>query len=75
LPARTGYNAAFFLAGRGVARCLIALGRAAEGRDVLEWLARLDPEEPLVRGMLVEFEDPQRVAASRPDRSGREARG
>ncbi|MFN0052361.1 MAG: hypothetical protein ACKV0T_09220 [Planctomycetales bacterium] len=55
LPADKEYNGAFFLSGRGVARCLIARGQRAKGREVLELLARLDPEEPHVRDLLHEL--------------------
>ncbi|HTI49897.1 MAG TPA: hypothetical protein VL475_03060 [Planctomycetaceae bacterium] len=57
LPANKEYNAAFFLAGRGVARCLIARGQDAKGREVLEQLARLDPQEEHVRGLLAELKE------------------
>src|SRR5579864_3407375 len=36
LPAKKDYNGPFFLAGRGLARCLIARGNKTEGRDVLK---------------------------------------
>jgi hypothetical protein len=57
LPANKEYNGAFFLAGRGVARCLIARGQNARGREVLEQLARLDPREEHVQGLLAELND------------------
>lgn len=57
LPARREYNSEFFLAGRGLARCLIARGQRAEGRQVLEQLARFDPEEKIVQGLLAEMNE------------------
>jgi len=55
LPAGIDYNRAFFLAGRGLARCLIAGGKRAEGRDVLQQLARFDPQEEHVKALLAEL--------------------
>jgi hypothetical protein len=57
LPANKEYNGSFFLAGRGVARCLIARGQHAKGREVLEQLAKLDPQEEHVRGLLAELDE------------------
>lgn len=57
LPANKEYNPAFFLAGRGVARCLIARAQLEKGREVLEQLARLDPREENVRGLLKELDE------------------
>lgn len=57
LPANKEYNGPFFLAGRGVARCLIARGQHAKGREVLEQLAKLDPEEKHIRELLVELKE------------------
>ncbi|MSR56299.1 MAG: tetratricopeptide repeat protein [Planctomycetaceae bacterium] len=57
LPANKEYNGAFFLAGRGVARCLIARGQIDKGREVLELLARLDPQEATIRGLLAELKE------------------
>lgn len=57
LPANKEYNNAFFLAGRGVARCLIARGQQEKGREVLEQLARLDPQEKDVRALLDELSE------------------
>lgn len=62
LPARRDYNRHFFLAGRGLARCLIAGGKIAEGREVLERLARFDPREPDVQHLLEEL----KTRSSRP---------
>lgn len=59
LPAGRAYNRAFFLAGRGLARCLISLGQNDAGREVLERLARFDPRDPDVRGLLIELDDSQ----------------
>jgi Tetratricopeptide repeat len=55
LPAHKDYNKAFFLAGRGLARCLIARGKPQEGREVLNALARFDPREASVRALLDEL--------------------
>jgi hypothetical protein len=60
LPANKEYNGAFFLAGRGVARCLIARGQHARGREVLEQLARLDPREEHVQNLLAELNERER---------------
>jgi hypothetical protein len=57
LPARREYNRAFFLAGRGLARCLIARGQHKEGRDVLVQLARFDPQEEHVKSLLKELDE------------------
>lgn len=55
LPATKEYNPEFFRAGRGAARCLIALGSRAEGLEILKRLAELDPQEPNVRALLDEL--------------------
>jgi len=55
LPADRDYNRAFFLAGRGLARCLISGGKEREGRDVLEQLLRFDPREADARRLLDEI--------------------
>jgi hypothetical protein len=57
LPARTDYNGPFFLAGRGLARCLIARGNKTEGRDVLKQLARFDPREETIQVLLKELSE------------------
>lgn len=57
LPARRDYNRAFFLAGRGLARCLIARGQQQEGRDVLVQLAKFDPQEEHVKSLLKELDE------------------
>lgn len=57
LPAKRDYNRAFFLAGRGLARCLIARGQPQEGRDVLVQLARFDPREEDVKSLLKELDE------------------
>jgi hypothetical protein len=57
LPANKEYNGAFFLSGRGVARCLIARGQHEKGREVLEQLAKLDPREANVRALLKELDE------------------
>jgi hypothetical protein len=56
LPANRDYNKPFFLAGRGLARCLIARGKRAEGREVLKQLARFDPREETVQALLAELD-------------------
>ena len=57
LPANQGYNPHFFLAGRGLARCLIAKGELKEGREVLEQLLKFDPGEPDTRSLLAELKE------------------
>jgi hypothetical protein len=57
LPAKRDYNRAFFLAGRGLARCLIARGQHQEGRDVLVQLAKFDPQEEHVKSLLKELDE------------------
>ena len=57
LPAKRDYNRAFFLAGRGLARCLIARGQHKEGRDVLVQLAKFDPQEEHVKSLLKELDE------------------
>jgi len=59
LPANKEYNGQFFLAGRGVARCLIARGQVDKGREVLEQLAKLDPREENVQALLAELSERQ----------------
>ncbi|MFM8224437.1 MAG: hypothetical protein ACKOJF_36525, partial [Planctomycetaceae bacterium] len=48
------------------ARCLIARGQRQEGREVLEQLARLDPREELVRGLLDELDEQDRTGQIPP---------
>lgn len=60
LPAKRDYNRAFFLAGRGLARCLIARGKDQEGRAVLVQLARFDPQEEHVKSLLKELDERER---------------
>ena len=57
LPAKKDYNQPFFLAGRGLARCLIARGNKAEGHDVLKQLARFDPREETIQALLEELSE------------------
>lgn len=57
LPANKDYNQPFFLAGRGLARCLIARGQKAEGREVLKQLSRFDPREETIRALLKELDE------------------
>lgn len=56
LPANRDYNRAFFLAGRGLARCLIARGLKDKGREVLMQLSRFDPREETVKSLLAELD-------------------
>ncbi|MBI3862112.1 MAG: hypothetical protein HY290_09480 [Planctomycetia bacterium] len=56
LPANRDYNGAFFLAGRGLARCLIARGQRDKGREVLVQLSKFDPREEHVKSLLVELD-------------------
>jgi hypothetical protein len=60
LPSSTDYNRPFFLAGRGLARCLIARGQRAEGREVLKQLARFDPRDETVQSLLQELDEQDR---------------
>ena len=55
LPADEGENRWFFESGRGLARCLIALGKPKEGREVLQALAKFDSQEEQVRALLAEL--------------------
>jgi hypothetical protein len=57
LPANRDYNRAFFLAGRGLARCLIARGQRDKGRDVLVQLLKFDPREETVKSLLKELDE------------------
>lgn len=68
LPAARDYNRPFFLAGRGVARCLIARGQRAEGREVLEKLSRFDPREEIIRSLLSELAAAEHEKKSPPGR-------
>jgi len=56
LPADRDYNGPFFLAGKGLARCLVSRGDKAQGLEVLKQLARFDPREASVRALLEELE-------------------
>lgn len=57
LPAAAGYNPHFFAAGRGLARCLIAKGDLRKGREVLEQLAKFDPQEPVTQDLLLQLKE------------------
>ena len=57
LPVDQGYNAPFFDAGHGLARCLVALGRIEEAEKVLRKLAQLDPSEPDTQSLLSQLEE------------------
>jgi len=76
LPANTDYNQPFFLAGRGLARCLIARGKRDDGREVLRQLLRFDPREEIVKSLLKELEErensprPPANSKSTPSESG-----
>ena len=63
LPADLEYNVQFFEAGRGTARCLVALDKRTEAREILERLTRLDPGEMQVRALLAELDEPPATAA------------
>jgi len=56
LPAEEGYNPHFFLAGRGLARCLISRGDRKKAREILKQLHKFDPDEPDVKALLDELE-------------------
>jgi hypothetical protein len=68
LPANIDYNQPFFLAGQGLARCLIARGKRSEGSEVLRQLARFDPRDETVQALLKEFEEQEksRLAQTNP---------
>lgn len=57
LPANRDYNRAFFLSGRGLARCLIARGQRDKGREVLVQLSKFDPREEVVKSLLAELDE------------------
>ncbi|MBS0261629.1 MAG: hypothetical protein JSS02_06690 [Planctomycetes bacterium] len=57
LPSNRDYNRAFFLAGRGLARCLIARGQHEKGREVLVQLLKLDPREENAKSLLDELDE------------------
>jgi len=61
LPANIDYNRPFFLAGRGLARCLIARGQKAEGREVLVQLSRFDPRDDTVQSLLKELDEQEKL--------------
>lgn len=57
LPADQGYNEPFFDAGRGLARCLVALGRIEEGEKLLKKLLQFDPDEPNTQSLLTQLDE------------------
>lgn len=61
LPASLGDNRHFFATGRGLSRCLIALGSRNDGRDVLQRLAKLDPNDKPTQSLLAQVrnQEPQ----------------
>lgn len=61
LPANLGDNRHFFAAGRGLARCLIALGNRNDGRDVLQRLAKFDASDKQTQSLLAQVrnQEPQ----------------
>jgi hypothetical protein len=61
LPANIDYNRPFFLAGRGLARCLIARGQKPEGREVLVQLSRFDPREEAVKSLLKDLDEQEKL--------------
>ncbi len=67
LPTQRDYNGEFFLAGRGLARCLIARGQRSEGRLVLQNLQKLDPRNTDVRDLLAELDEQERSGLVSPE--------
>lgn len=67
LPTQRDYNGEFFLAGRGLARCLIARGQRSEGRSVLQNLQKLDPRNTDVRDLLAELDEQERSGLVSPE--------
>lgn len=59
LPHPLGYNEHFFAAGRGLARCLIALKEVRTGQEVLELLAKYDPTEADTLSLLDQLRNPK----------------
>lgn len=57
LPSTEGYNAHFFAAGRGLARCLVARHEPTKAREVLEQLLRFDPTEEASKSLLQQLLD------------------
>lgn len=57
LPYDAGYNAHFFAAGRGLARCLIARQEPDKAREVLDQLTRFDPNEEGTKSLLAQLDD------------------
>jgi len=57
LPADQEHNRHFFDAGRGLARCLAALGKARKAREILERLLKFDPRDEPAQAMLAELKD------------------
>jgi tetratricopeptide (TPR) repeat protein len=57
LPCQEGYNAHFFAAGRGLARCLIARREPVKAREVLEQLLKFDPTEPQAKSLLEQLDE------------------
>jgi len=71
LPAGRNYNVQFFRAGLGLARCLLARGKAEAAGQVARQLARFDPSEKNVQAMLraLRARQPPGAAASNAARS------
>ena len=57
LPCEVGYNAPFYAAGRGLARCLISRNEPAKAREVLNQLLRFDPTERDTRSLLEQLNE------------------
>ena len=67
LPRDEGYNAHFYKAGRGLARCLIAKNDLAKGREVLKQLLKLDPEEPETLDLLQQLDEREEAKKKKPE--------
>lgn len=64
LPCTAGYNAHFYAAGRGLARCLISRHEPGKAREVLEQLLRFDPAEDNTRSLLEQLNERDQSASS-----------
>ncbi len=63
IPAGREYSGEFFAAGCGLARCLVAQGQVAAGRELLAELARFDPKNVVVQALCDELDHPAPCAA------------
>lgn len=66
IPSNRAVNTPFFAAGRGLARCLIAQGKLADGREVLEKLQRFDTNDESTKSLLAELKERERAARRLP---------